>query len=371
MKKNLLPLVTVLAIFISFWLINTQTPTSCNGMTRECKKYIKEDKLGNAVKCYAKVADIYPKDYKIHLKLANLYMQVEEFEKAKKHYYKAISFGHKKGYAARFALANLYIYENNYNLAEKIILPLKKTEEKKMQEGLGKFYFNLGEKISYQDNLKAISKYELACKYYQKADNTDISGVKNALAKSYIALSDKYILENNMQKATKMLNLSLSLADSSQAHYKLAKIYEKTNINQSMNEYAKVYKCKSNVKIDMSYLPDKNFFINILGIKYNYNEDQDTIIPGISFRISNIGKQPIKYLKLKSVFMINDEELNSVAKPIIDNKSLLDIDSTTPITNLFSSKPIEKQYLKDLTVKILVSQSYPDKWKLFRKIHTY
>ncbi|MFH0702113.1 MAG: tetratricopeptide repeat protein [bacterium] len=405
--KILIP-VSILIIIVGFFLFQIEKPNSFNGLLRQGEAYVKEGKIATALEHYNRLVRLYPQSYELHLRVGNLYEQVNEHDKAKIEYYRAINLKNTNKYDAHFAMANLYALENNYTFAQEILMTIKDVPSKKVLEGIGDFYYNWGEKISKIDLFDAIRKYKTAYNFYKDAKSKNINKTKLILEKTYDKVAEKLIVANNIQEAIKILNLSIEFVDNPTAHYKLAKIYTGKNIDKAINEYektlnlnpkafnhnelvnllikkveilkqqkdettAKYYYDKAkklNPSINIPYIPDENILVNLIATKCSESIEKDTLIPGVSFKIINISKEKIDYLKVKVVFLENEKPYSEKIEIIATPKKFLNPNTTTSNINLFSQKPLQHVFdSHNIKIQIFVSQKNPDKWKLYRNAY--
>ena len=68
--------------------------------------YEKKGQVAFALEEYNKLVRLYPEDYNLHIKLAELYKQVNELDKTKVEYLRAMNLGHRYRYKANIELVS-------------------------------------------------------------------------------------------------------------------------------------------------------------------------------------------------------------------------------------------------------------------------
>jgi|GEM_PF-1903526 len=408
LDKNKILTVSLCILFavVAFFIVQKNSSVSLNGMLKTGERYEKSGKLALALQIYNKAVRSYPGSYEAHLRLGNVFRQVNELEKAKLEYYRAIKMTSVNRYDAYFAMADIYVSQDDYDIAQDFLTQIQNIPQKTVSNKIGDFYFNWGNKFQNSDPPEAIRKYKLAYDFYSRCNNEKVTLARAAIENTYSDIVDSLLAENNADESIKILNDSINYFDNATAHYKLARIYEKKNIDKAITEYTKAFALNSSIaptdgfsqllvkkadnlykngdkltakiyyekaknldaKIIIPYINDDHIIVNLLASKSNKDSDKHLYTPGISFKITNISKNKIEYLKAKVVFNINDEKYSEEIQEISTQKDPLAPFSITPVINIYSSKPVsyEYQYAKPkIEVLVYISQK-PDKWKLFR-----
>jgi len=407
-KKFYLILIICVLSIVAFFYYGSNKSTSVAGMMKEADNTAINGQIAYAIEDYNKIVRVFPRNYKAHLNLAKLYLQVNELDLAKVEYVKAMKLGYKSEYQANIDMANIYIKENNYVLAENFITQIKDIKNSEAQRLIGDFYYKWG--VSLKKNYKsaAIRKFRIAYKYYKISNSPNLLKLKQEVRNTYIDISNELVNSKNTKEAVDILKLSLSFWDSAETHYRLAKVYEKQGkIDNALSEYktafrlnpsvsstesyvallvkrAEIYKEKGDkvstelyytlaknldTKLNVPMNPDNRIIINNLVAKCNENIDKDILIPEISFKLSNISKNKIKYLKIKVVFLENTKPFSEEVITLASVEKPINNDSSTSQVNIFSSKPVNYVFDKhNLQAQIYISQNTPDKWVLFRNL---
>jgi len=323
-------------------------------------------------------------------------------------YLKALKLGSKSKYESNIALANLYIGENNYILAENFINRIKNMQDSKARQVIGDFYYKWGLVTKKNDKSDAIEKLKIAYKYYKISNNPNAAKIKTTVMETYFSISNDLANKNKSQDAIDILKSSLSFWDNAETHYRMAKIYEKQgNIDNAIGEYKIVFKLnpttsnkeqyvqllikkakilkgkgdkvstelyytwakKLDSKLNVPINPNSLIILNNVATKCNENIDKDIIIPEVSFKLTNIGKNKINYLKIKVLFSENNKPFSQEIKILTSEKNPLSNNSSTSQINVFASKPVNYVLDKhDLQAQIYISQKNPDEWVLFRNL---
>ncbi|OGI04983.1 MAG: hypothetical protein A2104_00075 [Candidatus Melainabacteria bacterium GWF2_32_7] len=413
LKQNFKILATsfgVLILIVSFFVFQNEKPTSLNGMLKQGEKYTKEGKLSLALEHYIRTAKSFPWSYEAHMHLGNTLLQVKEPQKAKIEYYRAIKLNYSKKHDAYFTLANIYVSENNFKFAQEILNPIKDVPNKKALEQIGDFYYSWGQKLISDNDFETIRKYREAYEFYKKADSKKVTRARKTIEKAYSQIADKLVADKKISEAINILNLSIEFSNNALAHYKLAKIYETRNEELALSEYEKVYKkLRASRRFDSSgyvnlltkkadmykargdaaqtqyyyhlankvslttqipYITDKHIILTLISARYNENIDRDTVIPGISFKIMNVSKAKVHYLKAKVVFSDNEKIWSEEVIRIAEPGSPMLPDAITETINTYSTTPMLHVFADhDIKVQIYLSQSEPDNWKLYRNFY--
>jgi len=392
-----------------FFYYGKNKPTSVSGMMKEADNIAKNGQIAYAIEDYNKIVRVFPKNYEAHINLAKLYLEVNEPDLAKVEYIKAIELGYKSKYQANIDIANIYAKEDNFILAENFITQIKDMKNKETQRLIGDFYYKWGINLKKNSKSEAIRKFRSAYKYYKISNSPNLLKLKQEVRNTYIDISNELINSNHLQEAVDILKLSLSFWNSAETHYRLAKIYEKQGkIDNALSEYktafglnpfvsttesyvallvkrAEIFKDEGDkVSAELCYMlakkldsklnapmnPDNRIIINNLAAKCNENIDKDILIPEISFKLSNISKNKIKYLKIKIIFLENNKPFSEEILTVATEKKPINNDSSTSQINIFASKSVKYVYDKhnNLQAQIYISQKMPDKWALFRNL---
>ena len=313
-------------------------------------------------------------------KLGSLYQKVNEIDKAKLEYYRAIKLGSLVNYDAYFAMANLYASQNEYDLAQDVILSIKSVQLKNVQENIGNFYYDWGAKLSMKDPYEAIRKYKLALDNYRKADSFSTKKAVKALELTYSGIADNYIASGNILEAIKVLNLSLDAVDNATAHYKLAQIYENKNIDTSLSQFDKAFKINPGIStydeyiqllvqkgdllknkgneaaanfyyekarsldhnIYIPFVADKIILVNLISTRFVESDDKKSLVPGVSFKIMNASKDDVNFLKVKVVFSSDNRNFSEVEQLVCTPGTPLHADSATYDISIFSKNRFRK-----------------------------
>ena len=407
-KKIYFILIFCILSIAGFIYYENNKSTSIAGMMKTADNLAKNGQIGYAIENYNKIVRVFPENYEAHISLAELYLRANETDLAKVEYIEAIKLGYKSKYQANIAMANFYAEENKYILAESFINEIKDIKDKKADQLIGDFYYKWGLFVEKSNAADAIRKFETAYKYYKKSNSPKFLTLKKKIKDTYINISNTLLSSNQLQDAADILKISLKFWNNAETHYRLAKIYEKQGeMDNAISEYqtafklnpsvsgtegyvallikkADIFKAKGDkISADLYYTkaknldsganipfnPDNRIIINNLEAKCNENIDKDILIPEISFKLTNISKNKIKCLKIKVVFLENNNPFSEEIKTLATEKNPLNNDSRTSQINIFSLKPVN--YVLDkhnLLAQIYISQKNPDEWKLFRNI---
>jgi len=398
----------LIILTLIFFFLKADKPTSFRGMINKAQNYAEQGKIAYALEEYKKIVRLYPDNYDVHLKLAELYEQLNDPDKAKVEYIMAIRLGKNYRHEATFGLIEMYVKENKYNIANDIAKELKDPRNPESLKRLGDFYNEWGNKLSEGDRLEAIRKYKKAREYYKKAGNKKAGETLDKINRVYANIAD-YLLKNNQKKkAIEILNLSILYEDNALAHYKLAKIYaQSSDIEKAIQQYSKAFELDPKIGNYNSYVsllmqqakafekkgddararlyyrkakkldsnknipdnPDARLLFSLIATKINEDLDRDILIPGIIFSLTNITDKPIEKIKVKIVFKEDNKSISKQTITVADEENPLKGDSKTSDISIYSDRPVEHVFDDhDLMVQVYVSQGEKEKWKLYRNI---
>ncbi|HSA07563.1 MAG TPA: tetratricopeptide repeat protein [Candidatus Gastranaerophilales bacterium] len=406
--KFYLLIAAIIVSGIFFMNFPAKNPTTINEMIEKAETYKEQGKMAFALEEYNNLVRLYPNNYDIHLNLAEVYLELNEVDKAKIEYIRAIKLGNKYRFDAEIALAKIYGEQKRYDIVKDILKNIDDVKKKKDLEELGNICHNWGIYLKETDRLEAIRKFKEAHNYYKKAKSKLAKNALEQIKELYAGISDTLVEYNETQKAIEILNLSIAYEDNALAHYKLAKIYEKTShAEKALEEYSKSFALddkagninayisllmkrakelhengditksklyylrakKLDSKINIPENAEKQILFNLIATKINEDMDKDILIPGIVFKFNNITKDAINNLKVKIVFTENDKELSAKILTIATEKTPIKADAEASKISVYSDKPVKHVFDDhDLTAQIYISQQTPDEWKLLRKI---
>lgn len=164
----------------------------------------------------------YPNDYRINMKLAGIYEEINENFKAEEEYKKAL-FKSPRNPQVLYRYALLCVYMGRFD--EGIVLIENISDSAKKDTILKKlsFYQYAGDKLFEKgDYWNATKVYILGAKYGKILGGPMNEKLKQNLVRAALLSADKLIDENNPEQARLALEGVLKYYDSSEARYKLA-----------------------------------------------------------------------------------------------------------------------------------------------------
>lgn len=406
-EKNKILVVSFVILIgvVSFFMLQKNNATTLDGILNNGEKYEKSGKLAIALDYYNKAVRVYPGSYEAHMKLGNLFRLVNEPEKAKIEFYRAIKLSEIGKYDAYFAMADLYMSDDDYELAQALLMQIRDIPLKEIADKIGDFYLKWGDHI-YKDNpMEAIRKYKIAYKFYFRNKGIKAVNIRKHIETSYSDIADSLMATNNVDDAVNILNSSIDYSNNATAHYKLAKIYKKKNPDIAIREFTMAFALNSSIAppdefvqllikkgdnfykngdattaelyynkarklsthTKIPYLNDNNIIVNLLASKSSKDNNNLYYTPGISFKITNISKVKIPYLKVKVVFNLNGKEYSENVKEITTPEIPIPPFSITSAINIYAAKPLNYETdSSKIEIQIYISQQKPDKWKLYR-----
>jgi len=400
---------TIVAASLVGWGVHyvaTRPPTA-EQLMKKADKYEAKGQIAYEINAYNNIVRAFPENYDAHIKFAEIYKRADANDYAKVEYVKAIKLNYKNKFAAQIGIAEIYVEEKNFGIAESYINQVKNNQSKICRDKIGDFYYQWGEYIKKTTLPDAIRKFKIAFQYYEKAKNTKkLLTAKKEIINSYIQIAKTFENAAKYEDAEEILNISLDFMDNSLTHYELAELYRQQNkTEQALKEYktafeknpsvaktdnyvallilrAKLYEAngdkvsaelyytlakKYNNKISVPINPDNRVLISNLTTNCIENFDSDIIIPQIKFKLKNISKENISDLKAKIIFSENNDVFDQQIKNIAFAKNPLKPNTETAEIIIKSSKEIRFALEKhDFLVQIYISQKTPDNWVLFR-----
>lgn len=400
--------IALLAVIVFMFFAFKGKPLTYNDLITKAESYAAKGQIAFAMEEYRKLLQLYPENYDVHVSLAGLYEQINEIDRAKVEYVKAIRLGHKNRPEAYIKLAKIYCNENRFRLAVDIVKDISGTKDKKALEKIGHIYFNWAETLKTEDMLESIRKFKQARVYYFKAKSKSEKKAVDNIVELYANIADDMVLAKQPEKALEVLKLSLEYEDNALAHYKLAQIYEADNKEKkALSEYSKSFELNPEVASTSSYInlltrkahelkakgddvnaeyyfkkakkldsglkvplnPDKRILFSLSATRVNEDMENDLLVPGISFKLINISPDIIEHLRVKVVFLNDGKPISTLVYTIADKQNSLNCDSSSSEVEVYSTAPIKHVFDNhDMRVQVYISQFDPDKWTLFRNI---
>lgn len=364
--------------------------------------YEQKGKMLPAIAFYRKLVRLYPDRYGGHILLGRAYKKVNELEKAKVEFYRADQIGNST-HEAEFEMADVYLRQKDFDLAEAAVEGVKKSLLKADMMQLGMFYLKMA-RIEAKTNVpQAIRIIKQSYVYFDKAGKKYSDMAKEEMANYYADIADALLSVKSKDNAIEVLNTSLSYYDNPKILYKLGLIYSDTDPEKAISYfeqafskndkagekdpyillilkkadrfhsegkekiasfyYSKAYSLNPSKKPFFSN--QKNVFVNIIGVRYSQDIQNDRLTPGIIFRVMNFEKNDIKNLNAKVVFLegevLLDEQIMEIAS---SEKPLETMNATIPIS--LSSDNSINNLLSDHEIKIEIYLSSGDNWRLSR-----
>lgn len=348
---------------------------------------------------YKYLENKYPENYKISLKLGELYELKEDYKNAEIEYQKAISKVPYDEYKPQYKLALLYIQLNLLDKAQSIMDEIDEQPHKRLVKYKADVYTQLGDKYYNQgDYANAVEHYEKALSYWKVIKNKEgIEYTKNSLASSYVYLADVQLDNMEPDDAIESLKTALSIINAPILKYKLALLLTGTEPETSYNYIVEVFKKAPEI---INYEESFNF-INTLAdnadtegnialanlYRYKAKEIKDYFKTNIlsvddiriedvygnmifknfrkrykinfEFRLKNTSPSNISSLYLTVTFKDGDKIIDEYAQQIANNKSILGVGFYSPLIsiNTYKKQTYDDVFPKQITAEIYVSKT--------------
>jgi len=382
--------------------------TGLSEMLAKGENLMKKAKYAEAYEHFNRLVRLYPDSYKAHYMFGRLYLKFKDVEMAKVEFYRAMNSKYIPDYQAYYTMADLYKKENNFELAQGVLLSIKNQSDTAVVNRLSDFYYAWAKNIEKTELPEAVRKYEVSYNYCLKLFCKNMPQIKDRLEKSYLNEAKELLETGQTDDAVNILFQSIQFHNNPYAHYQLAKIYAKNNVDKAISEYEKAFKLnpkilssdelvnlfvlkanlhkknndllgaeyfyqkgkKYNPNLKTPFKPYKPVILSVTAQKLRPNYTKDILIPLVIFTVTNFSKENIDYMKAEIVFSVNGRPLNQENKTIADAKSpLRPLEKSKPI-NVFSSVPISSVFADyTVEVKIFLSQQKPDEWRLYRSFY--
>lgn len=401
-KTALMTLLYLVIICVAIVLV-TKENAALNSQPNEIEQKLKEGKLADALAHYQTLAYEHPDDYTLNIKIGNIYEQLKEPKLAKIEYYKAIKKAPYGAYTPYFSLAEVYISQGDYRMAEEFISQIEDKPVKTLIKKKAAFYETLADQlVDDGEYTNAVLKYNQSHKYYLKFNNEKAVKVKEKTSETYIKIADNFMKSNDSEHAIQSLQNAVSTYPNPVAMYKLGLIYRsKGQPERASDFFKKAYDIKPSIinaniyynllmELSLKYANDGNgmrsklyefqakkiqklmpqdydILLYVDSVEYNKNPKNKTIIPGINLRVRNLSSNTIEYLSIKIDFKENNHLISSIENPVIIKQNPLKQDQLTSSISIFSQtnlKEISKD--KKYSMDIYISQNQPDEWTLYK-----
>lgn len=352
---------------------------------------------------YLKAQD--PKNANIDLKLGLLYEIKKDYTNAESEYLQALSKEPYGEYIAQYRLALLYLKEDRLSEAEDIMDRIDDNPDKKLILYKAKIFSKLGDKYYNLSNYEgAVDKYQHALFYYKLLKTDQIESVKNSLASSYVYLADQQVKQMQIDDARDSLQMAMQIVKAPILKYKMALLLIKDNpglaydyldevfekapelINyQEYNSFLTDMAIKAEQRGDLGqsdlyrykikrlkeYYHSNILSVDDLSVEYvkgkiNYNSWFKNYYITLEFKLKNISKYYISSLYLDIIFQDpSDNIIDEYKNQIIDKKSVLRIDASSPIIHIRTSRhKSEKADVPEQITVLIYGSKTPDGYKI-------
>ncbi len=339
-----------------------------------------------------------PENYRINLKLGELYELKKDYKNAEFEYKKAISKAPYNEFKPVYKLALLYLNSDCLTEAQTLIDKIRERPNKKLINFKAEIYSNLGDKYYEKGNYEEASfKYQKALFYYKIIKSKKIKNLNGNLASAYIYLAEEKLNEMKLDEAVNYLKKADAIIGAPIIKYKLALILSKKDPLSAFQYFEKVFKAEPkiiNYEEYYKFLSDlalnaeaqgqntkaELYKLKIKKLKDYYNSNllsvEDICINNINgeirlnnwrkkyninleFTLKNTSKYNINSLFIEIIFKDKDEIIDTYSKKIINSKSKLKPGEQSPIIHIkTSTRKIDSDKLsKQLKAQIYASKS--------------
>lgn len=410
--RNITPLQIFVAALVTVFILSLLYVIPTNVMTPQALinkglSYEKSGRTALALEEFKKAAERFPGSYDAHLYYGKSLLESDEPKLAMEHLNKAVDIGSKSKYDAEIILSEMFINENNFSQAEKILSSIQKPSTEAKSK-LASVYETWADKIFNTDRNSAMEKYKKALNLYGTTDAQIASKLQNRILQMYNDLINEYLSNKKTDLAINTLNESIKFSDNARAHIKLAEIYRSQKKEDlTIAEYEKAFKLDTSGTAGL-YLSDmlvakgvefvkkkdlstaKKYFdkaieanpsimipaellysVAISSLKTTFIPEQstNTSIPSISFVLTNKGKDNLAFLKAKIVFAEDGKKVGESEKILVSEQGPLGPGKSTPsiiITSPAGVDNINKKH--ELQATIYLAYNPQADWKIAREL---
>lgn len=335
-----------------------------------------------------------PSNYKINLKLADLYEEEKDYANSEFQYKEALGKIPYGEFETQCRMALFYIRRDRLEDAENIISSVDEKPDKELVRCKGEVYNALGDKYyakgEYDD---AGQEYKKSLFYYSKINSDQIKTVKDNIASAYVYLADEEVRNMQIQDAIDDLQTALSIVDAPIIKYKLALLLMQDSPDLSCKYFEEVFqKEPSIINYDTYYKflselaaeADANgslakaelyryrikklkdyYASNLLSVEDISVEAESGKIKlngwtrkydiKFEFRLKNLSEYDMRSLVIDVIFKDGNTIIDEHIKKIADKDSPLKAFAFSPIISL---KTREKQTLQDNFPKKITVEVY-------------
>lgn len=347
-----------------------------------------------------------PENYKVNLRLGELYEMQKKLDDAEAEYKKAIAKTPFDEFKPQYRLALLYIQRNQFDKAEELVDNLEEEPNKfligykaDIYKQLADKYYNLG---GYEN---AIEKYEKSLTYLKiLKKRKEIKYIENSLASSYVYLAEDDLNKMRPDDAIKSLQLAIKIVNAPILRYKLAILLMNSDPLQAYEYINEVFKEEPDIinyeecSKFITELADKEallgndaqsalylykvkklkeyFKTNILSVddvqivdttgSIKLKRFSKKYIIKLEFRLKNTSKSNLDSLYLHVDFKDGNDIIDSYSQSIADKKNLLGIGFYSPIIFI---KTEEHQKIQDKSPKTITADIYLSKSEKAHKLN--
>lgn len=250
-------------------------------------------------------------DYKTHIKLAQKYSEIKEYDSANIYFQAALKISERSNYSL-YSYAMFCVEQKLYNMAlnhaEEISLYNKSAIKYKAV-----IYEAIADSLDKSGEIEgSIKAYQVALKYAKGVyEKKNLNELKQKYALEYIKLADIKIDNNETKSAILDINNSIRIKETPIAKYKLALVYRDSDKQQSE-------------KLIQSVLEENPYLVN----PYIYNSILNNLIDesrlmGDTVKINYYNSRMQNFHKLLSKIYIFKDDLRITHIDILPKKSKL------------------------------------------------
>jgi len=392
---------TLLAILVS--IVIMLAVLQHNVYESQDKIVTKEDKVeyylvGVLIEKNKYLAEQYPKNYRINLKLGMLYEIARDYKNSEIQYKLAISKAPYEDFKPQYKLANLYIRLNRLNEAQELMDNILDRPDKQLIEYKANVFYKLGDKYyNSADYANAIVRYEKALTYFQALKSTQCKFVENSIASAYVYLAEEYVSNMQIDDAINALEIANSIVKAPIIKYKLGLLLAKNDPDKANEYFEAVFKEEPSI-LDfegyykfLNYLAQraqnegdtmqgelfkfkakrfKNYYesnvltiqdISVDSIKGNiiYNGWRKKYKMNLIVKLKNSSNQEMKSLFLYIIFKKDGQMIDEYTKQVISPDKPLGAGQLGPIISIRTTNELDETTVEggQITAEVFASKS--------------
>ncbi len=201
----------------------------------------KENQINVLLEEYKYKIKSEPLNYLWYVKLGLIYEQIGDINLAEEQYKNAVEKVPFGNFNPTFLLAQLYVEKGEIEKGLHLVSDIKEYPDQNLIASKAAFYALAGDAYMKKQNYKmAVAEYRNSIYYQDKTKKYKGKKVINDLSQAYVKLSDQYLKEGDLDKATSTLDEGRRIVNTPEVLYHLGLIYSITDKENALPLFQKV-----------------------------------------------------------------------------------------------------------------------------------